>query len=230
MAKWVLPLLAVVALVGLVGGPWIYAAYIEGAPDPVLPLPAERHPATTDMTGVWVVAAGPGEESRRSQVGYRADQKLLWQTVTVDGRTNGVSGNVVVDGTTLQSGNFTVDVASMQSSHHGRDKKFRSSDVMEVDRFPTAALRVSAPVDMSGVPANGAPASIDVPADLTLKGVTRHVETRLEVQRSADRVIVVGQIPVTFADYNVVPPAPFAGLLEVQPMATIEFLVNLVRQ
>jgi polyisoprenoid-binding protein YceI len=223
-------LLAVLGLVGVVGGPWLYSEYLEGAPDPALKLPSERHPATTDLGGVWVVTAGPGDESKRSMVGYRADQQLLWETVTVDGRTNGVSGTVLVDGTTLQSANITVDVASMQSPHHGRDKKFRSSDVMAVDQFPTAKLKVSDPVDLSGIPANGAPASLEVPADLTLRSVTRHVEVRLDVQRSGDRVFAVGQTSIAFADYNIAPPAPFAGILEVQPIATIEFQVILVRQ
>ena len=223
-------MLAVAALVGVIGGPWLYGQYLEGAPDPVLRLPSERHPATTGIDGVWAVTAGPGEEAKRSQVGYRADQQLLWKTVTVDGRTNDVSGRVVISGTTLQSADFVVAVASMQSAHHGRDDRFRSADVMAADRFPTAHLKVSEAVDLSGIPASGAPATVEVPAQLTLKGVTRQVAVQLDVQRSGDRVYAVGQIPVVFADYTVGPPAPFAGLLQVQPIITIEFLLTLIKQ
>lgn len=230
MTKRLLLLLAVLALVGVIGGPWLYGEFLEGAPDPALALPSERHRATTDIDGVWVVTAGPGEESKRSQVGYRADQQLLWKTVTVDGRTNDVSGRAIVVGTTLQSADFVVDVASMQSPHHGRDQKFRGADVMAADKFPTAHLKISEEFDLSGVPASGAPVTVEVPAELTLKGATRQAEVQLDVQRSADRVYAVGQIPVVFADYAVNPPASFAGLLQVQPIATIEFLVTLVKQ
>lgn len=230
VAKRLLLLLAVLALVGVVGTPWIYAHYIEGPPEASLRLSTERHPATTDMTGTWKVTAGSGDQAKRSQAGYRADQKLLWESVTVTGRTNGVTGSAVVVGTTLQSANFVVDVASIQSSHRGRDKRFRSTDVMASDRFPTARLNVSELVDLASVPANGAPTTIEVPADLTLKDVTRHVEAQLDIARSGDRVEVAGQIPVVFSDYSVTPPAPFAGILAVQPVVTIEFLVNLVRE
>jgi polyisoprenoid-binding protein YceI len=230
VAKRLLLLLAVVALIGVIGGPWIYGEYLEGAPDPVLKLPSERHPATTDINGVWVVTAGPGEESKRSQVGYRADQQLLWKTVTVDGRTNDVSGRAIITGTTLQSADFVVDVASMRSSHHGRDDRFRSADVMAAEKLPTAQLKVSEAVDLSGIPASGAPVSVEVPAELTLKGASRQVAVQLDVQRSGDRVYAVGQIQVVLADYTVSPPVPFGGLLAVQPIVTIEFLLTLVRQ
>ena len=53
---------------------------------------------------------------------------------------------------------------------------------------------------------------------------------RLDVQRSGNGVVAVGQIPVTFADYGIVPPAPPVGLLAVDPIVTIEFLVNLVKR
>jgi len=230
VTKRLLLLLAVLTLVGVIGGPWLYGQFLEGAPDPALVLPAEQHRATTDIDGVWVVTEGPDEESKRSKVGYRADQQLLWKTLTVDGRTNDVSGRVVITGTTLRSADFVVNVSSMQSPHHGRDEKFRSADVMAADTFPTANLKVTEDVDLSGVPASGAPTTIEVPAELTLKGVTRQVAVQLDVQRSGDRVNAAGQIPVAFSDYTVNPPAPFAGLLRVQPVITIEFLLTLVKQ
>ena len=221
-------MLAVVGLAGVIGGPWIYSRYIEGPPDPELHLSSERHAATTGIDGVWTVAAGRGSE--RSQVGYRAHQQLWWQTVTVDGRTDQVRGRIVIDANALQSADFVVDIASMTSTHHGRDERFRSADVMDAAKHPIAGLAVSEPIDLSGVPADGAPASIEVPAQLTLKGVTRQVAVQLDVQRSGNRVLAAGQIGVNFADYTVNPPAPFAGLLKVAPDATVEFLVTLVKQ
>lgn len=230
MAKRLLLLLAVLALVGVIGGPWLYRQYLEGDPDPRPALPTERHAATTGINGRWMVAPNSGATGGRSLAGYRADQKLLWQTVTVDGRTDAVRGEAVVDGTMLESATFTVDVASMHSSHHGRDGKFLSSDVMDAAKFPTARLTVSEPVDLSGLAADGAPMSIEMAADLTLKGVTHREALQADIQRSEGRVFVAGRTSVAFADYKINPPAPFAGLLAVQPIATVEFLVELVKK
>ena len=223
-------MLTLVALVGLIGGPWLYSRYLEGPADPEFALLSERRPATTGIDGHWSLAPKIGDPSRRSQVGYRADQKLLWQTVTVDGRTDEVRGDAVIDGKVLEAAKFVVDVASMHSSHHGRDDKFRGADAMDVQKFPTAQLAVTESVDLSGLSAAGAPMSIEIPADLTLKGVTHRVAVQANIQRSGDRVFVAGQTSVVFADYNVSPPAPFAGLLAVQPIATVEFLINLAKR
>lgn len=230
MTKRILLPLAVAALVCVLAGPWIFVKYVEGAPDPLLKLPSERHPATVGMDGTWVVVPGSGDAAQRSQAGYRADQALLWETVTVSGRTTGVTGSLTVVGGSLQSATFAVEVASIQSPHHGRDNKFRSQDVMDTGKFATAQLKIADPVDLSAVPDDGAPASMQIAAALTLKGVTRQAAVRLDVQRSGDHVVVVGQIQLNFADYNISPPSPPAGILQVQPIASVEFLVNLAQQ
>ncbi|MUL46492.1 YceI family protein [Mycobacterium sp. CBMA293] len=230
MAKRVLLLLAVLAVVGVCAGPWFYRTQMEGTPAPALSLPSTHRPASTNLDGKWSVTAGPDDESNRSQAGYRASQQLLWESVIVSGRTNSVNGEATVAGNTLQSASFVVDVGSMQSPHRGRDDKFRSADVMGAGQFPTAKLAVVDPVDLSGVSGNGMPSTLEVSAQLTLKGVTRQVAVRVEMQRTGDRVVAAGEVPVTFADYGINPPAPFAGLLAVDPIVTIEFLVNLVKR
>ena len=223
-------MLAVLAVVGVCAGPWFYRTQMEGAPAPALSLPSTHRPASTNLDGKWVVSAGPEGEASRTQAGYRARQQLLWETVTVTGRTNSVRGDATVAGNTLQAASFVVDVATMESPHHGRDDKFRSTDVMDTAQFPTAKLAVLDPVDLSSIAGDGTPTTLEVSAQLTLKGVTRQVAVRLEVQRSGTGAVAVGQIPVTFSDYGINPPAPFAGLLAVDPIVTIEFLVNLVKR
>jgi polyisoprenoid-binding protein YceI len=230
VAKRLLLSLAVLAVVAVCAGPWFYRTQMEGLPAPALSLPTTHRPASTNLDGKWVVSAGPDDEATRTQAGYRARQHLLWETVTVTGRTNSVRGDATVAGGNLQAASFVVDVGTMQSPHRGRDDKFRSADVMDAAQFPTAKLAVLDPVDLSAVAEDGTPATLEVSAQLTLKGVTRQVAVRLEVQRSGSGVVAVGQIPVTFGDYGIAPPAPPAGLLAVDPIVTIEFLVNLVKR
>ncbi len=230
MAKRLLLLLAVLAVVGVCAGPWFYRTQMEGLPAPMLSLPTTHRPASTNLDGKWVVSAGPDDEAKRTQAGYRARQKLLWETVIVTGRTNSVRGDATVTGGNLQAASFVVDVGTMQSAHRGRDDKFRSTDVMDAAQFPTAKLAVLDPVNLSTVSGDGTPTTLEVSAQLTLKGVSRQVAVRLDVQRSGSGVVAVGQIPVTFADYGIAPPPPPAGLLAVDPIVTIEFLVNLVKR
>jgi polyisoprenoid-binding protein YceI len=229
VAKRLLLWLAVLAVVAVCAGPWFYRTQMEGAPAAGLSLPSTTRPASTNLEGNWAVTGGPDDEPKRTQAGYRAGQHLLWETVTVTGRTNTVGGDATVVGTTLQSASFVVDVGSMHSPHRGRDDKFRSADVMDTKQFPTAKLSIVDPVNLSAISGSGSPATLEVPAQLTLRGTTRQVAVSLEVQRVSDRIVAVGQIPVTFSDYGINPPPPFAGLLAVDPIVTIEFLVNLVK-
>ncbi|MDR3663900.1 MAG: YceI family protein [Mycobacterium sp.] len=217
------------AVVGVCAGPWFYRTQMEGAPAPGLSLPSTQRPASTNLDGSWAVTAGPDDEPNRTQAGYRAGQHLLWETVTVTGRTNTVGGDATIVGNILQSASFVVDVGTIRSPHRGRDDKFRSADVMDAKQFPTAKLSIVDPVNLSAISGSGSPATMEVPAQLTLRGTTRQVAVRLEVQRASNRVVAVGQIPVTFSDYGINPPAPFAGVLAVDPIVTIEFLVNLVK-
>ncbi len=76
------------------------------------------------------------------------------------------------------------------------------------------------------MPETGAAITLDVPASLTIKGVTRDVAAKVDVQRAGETIIAAGSVPVTWTDFNVTPP-DFAGFVTVEPTGSIEFLVNL---
>ncbi len=215
-------LLAVVLLGAVAAGPWAYKTFVERPPEPVLALPSGAQPAATDVNGSWTVQPG-------SLVGYRVQQQLLWEMVDVNGRTDAVTGGAEIRESRLVSADFTVDVGTFDSGRPGRDERFRGTDVMDSASFPTATVRMNTPVDLAAIPEDGAAARLEVPVHLTLKGVTRRETAQIEVQRTAERVDVAGTIPIRFFDFNVDPPKPPAGLLAVQPVATIEFLVHLAK-
>lgn len=215
-------LLAVVLLGAVAAAPWAYKAFVERPPEPMLALPSGEQPAATDVNGSWTVQP-------ESLVGYRVQQQLLWEMVDVNGRTDAVTGGAEIRESRLVSAEFTVDVATFDSGRPGRDERFRGADVMDSASFPTATARMNTPVDLAAIPEDGTPARLEVPVHLTLKGVTRRETAQIEVQRTAERVDVAGTIPIRFFDFNVDPPKPPASLLEVQPIATIEFLVHLAK-
>jgi polyisoprenoid-binding protein YceI len=229
LVLWGLGIVIVVSIVAFTVGPWFYREYIAGDADPELTLPGEKRAATTDVNGTWTVVPGPSDQDSRTQAGYRVDEILRGSPLTVNGRTADVTGEAVVAGSKLQSATFTVDVASITSPESARDNQFRGPDILDIQRFPTAELRVTQPVDVASVPDSGDAATLDVPVSVTIKGVSRDVTTKVNVKRSGDTIVAAGSVPVTWTDFNVTPP-DFAGFVTVEPAGTIEFLVNLAKK
>jgi polyisoprenoid-binding protein YceI len=226
---WGLGVLVVVIVIAVAAGPWFYREFIAGEADPELTLPTQTQAATTAVDGAWTVVPGPSDASKRTQAGYRVDEVLRGSPLTVNGRTTQVTGDAVVAGSKLESATFIVDVASITSPESGRDNQFRGEEVLDTAKFPTAESRVAQPVDVSAVPETGDSITLDVPASMTIKGVTRDLTAKVDVLRAGDTIIAAGSVPVTWTDFNVKPP-DFAGFVKVEPTGTIEFLVNLAKK
>lgn len=226
---WALGILIVLGIVGFTAGPWVYREFIAGEADAELTLPGQTEAATTDVNGTWTVVPGPDDDATRTQAGYRVDEILRGSPLTVNGRTPKVTGDAVVAGEKLESATFTVDVGSITSPESQRDNQFRGEDILDTTKFPTAELRVTQPVDVASVPESGEKATLDIPVSLTVKGVSRDITAKVDVQRSGDTIVAAGSVPVTWTDFNVTPP-DFAGFVTVEPTGTIEFLVNLAKK
>ena len=226
---WALGILIVLGIVGFAAGPWVYREFIAGEADAELTLPGQTKAATTDVNGTWSVVPGPDDDATRTQAGYRVDEILRGSPLTVNGRTPKVTGDAVVAGEKLESATFTVDVGSITSPESQRDNQFRGEDILDTTKFPTAELRVTQPVDVASVPESGEKATLDIPVSLTVKGVSRDITAKVDVQRSGDTIVAAGSVPVTWTDFNVTPP-DFAGFVTVEPTGTIEFLVNLAKK
>jgi polyisoprenoid-binding protein YceI len=205
-------------LLALGVGPLVYAALHEDAP-PAKTVQAQPEgvelAAATD--GSWSVAPG-------STAGYRVDEVLNGVDTTVAGTTSQVSGTVVVEGGALTSAEVTVDVASIATDSGRRDGYFRGN-VMDVDQFPAATFRVTAPAQLPEL--TGTPVTIPVTGELTVKGVPREVRTELSVVRTPEGVDVSGSVPVTFADHGIDPPN--LGFVRVEDSGAVEFLLHLAR-
>lgn len=213
---------AVLLVAAVAVAPLAYRSFVERSPEPALVVPSDARPADTDVNGSWTVQPG-------SLAGYRVQQQLLWLMVDVNGRADAVTGGAEIVDSRLKSAEFTVDVSAFDSGKPGRDEKFRSTDVMNSASFPTATVSMNTPVDLTAVADDGSPARFEIPVQLTLKGVTRPETAKVDIQRNGERVDVAGTIPIRFFDFGVDPPKPPASLLEVQPVATIEFLVHLAK-
>ncbi|WP_237702967.1 MULTISPECIES: YceI family protein [Protofrankia] len=142
------------------------------------------------------------------------------------GRTSSVTGKLVVDGTTVPSADFSVDVATITSDQSQRDNQFRGR-IMETSQFPTASFRLTRPIDLGSVPAEGERKTYQATGELTVHGVTRTVTVPLDTQLTGGQIRVSGQIPVTFSDYDI--DSPNVGGIRVEDNGIIEVLLNFAK-
>lgn len=210
-----------VALVVLVlGGTWVYVNLIQGDAPAELTLtdtPGSTASGAPAASGSWTVTGG-------SQAGYRVDEVLFGQDTTAVGRTDQVTGTLTLDGTTVRDASFTVDMASVKSDQSRRDNQYRGR-IMTVDQFPTSTFRLTKPIVLGSLPADGATVTASATGDLTLRGVTKSVTFEVKARRSGDRMEVNGAIPVRFDDWGI--PSPSFGPAEVEDHGSVEFLLVL---
>ncbi|MCM0639410.1 YceI family protein [Cellulomonas wangsupingiae] len=203
----------VLGVVAVAVGPGLYADWANSNAEaaPTLEASATGGPvAATD--GTWTVADG-------SFAGYRVEEVLRGEDVTVTGRTEDVTGSVTVEGGSLTAAEIEVDMASIATDEPPRDNYFRDQAV-QVGTFPTATFTLTEPVELGdGV------TSAQLTGDLTIRDVTQEVTVDAQVAGSGDAVQVVGSVPVTFADFGV--QAPSLGFVTVEDTGAVEFDLRL---
>jgi len=225
---WIAGGVVVLGGAALVIGPSVYAGYansvVEAAPTIA---PATSSPMTDatapavnadDLSGSWSVGAD-------SFAGYRVDEVLQNQDVTVTGRTSDVTGDLTVEALSLTAATITVDVASIATDESARDAYFRDT-AMEVGEFPTATFTLTEPVTLEA-PVAGVAQTLDATGELTMHGVAQPVTIELQAALTDTGGQVVGSIPITFSDYGV--DAPDLGFVTVEDTGSVEFSLNVAQ-
>jgi polyisoprenoid-binding protein YceI len=218
MKKWLL--IGIVAAVALVvGGPWIYNNVISREPDPLALSTSTPAEELTGTDGEWTVASD-------SVVGYRVKETLFGQNNTAVGRTKDIQGSMLVEGTTVKSGEFTVDMTTIQSDESRRDNQFHGR-IMSTSTYPTATFTFSDPIDVGSVPEEGEKRTATVRGELMLHGVTKTVSVDVSGQITGNRIEVNGSVPIVFADYNIDDPS--GGPARTEDRGLLEFNILLER-
>jgi polyisoprenoid-binding protein YceI len=223
--RWLAIGVAVVAVLA-VGGPFVYIHLVEGdAPKPLAVTsssPGAQASGSTGSTGSAAGIDGTWKAASGSQAGYRVDEVLFGQNSVAVGRTSQVSGQLTIQGATVSAADLTVDLSSVQSDRTQRDNQFRGR-IMDTTAWPTASFKLTSPIQLGSVPAQGATVSVKATGQLTLHGTTRTVTTDLTARRSGGSIQVSGQIPITFSDWGI--PNPSFGPVTTEDHGTIEYLV-----
>jgi polyisoprenoid-binding protein YceI len=233
--KWIIAL-PIAALVLVTAGTWTYIHVLSSDAPARLTLQGsvtDNSPATTATTaagqaGQPAVAAAPASfdgtwtATSGSQAGYRVNEVLFGQSTEAVGRTSNVDGALTIAGTKIQTADISVDLASVTSDKSQRDNQFRGR-IMDVRDYPTATFKLTQPIDLGTLPADGATVSVPATGQLTLHGTTKAVTTIITAKRTGGTIEVNGTIPVVFADYGI--PNPSFGPATTENHGVIEFLV-----
>jgi polyisoprenoid-binding protein YceI len=171
---------------------------------------------SSNLSGTWNVDSSLG-----SFVGYRVQEQLASIGAnTAVGRTSGVTGTLTLDGSTVTAVDITADMTQLQSDDQRRDGQLRNQGI-QYQQYPTAEFKLTQPIALGSIPADGQTVSATATGDLTLHGVTKSVEIPLQAKVSDGHIIVTGSLPIAFADYNIQAPTSFA-VLSVRDHGTME--------
>ena len=233
--KWIIAL-PIAALVLVTAGTWTYIHILSSdAPAPLAlqgsvsdsasagtpttaATPAGQPAATAapaSFDGTWTATSG-------SQAGYRVNEVLFGQSTEAVGRTSNVDGALTIAGAKIETADISVDLAAVTSDKSQRDSQFRGR-IMDVRDYPTATFKLTQPIDLGTLPADGATVTVPATGQLTLHGTTKTVTTTITAKRTGGTIEVNGTIPVVFADYKI--PNPSFGPATTENHGEIEFLV-----
>ena len=243
---------AVVAMVLLVvGGTWVYIHLIKDDPPAKLTLEtgdtsgsastapsSDAGSATTAATAGGAAATttpaapsgaassesldGSWAASDQSLLGYRVKEVLFGQSTEAVGRTNAITGSLSVAGSTVEKGDFTVDMTTVKSDSGNRDRQFQGR-IMDTSTFPTSTFALTQPIELGSVPAAGQTVTASATGDLTLRGTTKSVTFDVQSQLKDGKIEVNGTIPIAFADYGI--PNPSFGPASTEDNGVLEFLL-----
>ncbi|MEY4183897.1 MAG: hypothetical protein RIS07_300 [Actinomycetota bacterium] len=216
----------IVIALGVVGGPWVYINLIkDDAPD-ALTLEASsttvavatditEAPSTSDVEGEWVATS-------ESVVGYRVKEILFGQSTEGVGRTNAVTGSLVIADSTVNSATFSVDMGTLTSDSDRRDRQV-SGRILDVASFPTATFELTEPIVLTPAALDGAELSVTSAGTLTLRGVTKQVSIPLVAKLVDGKVSVNGSLEIVFAEWSI--PDPSISAIVVEDRGLLEFLI-----
>ena len=192
------------------GGPFIYNR-VTGAAPAMLSLPADQSGPSSGagtLDGVWNVGT-------RSVVGFRAPTDALGYQGTVVGRTGKVSGSITISGSSVTTGSFTVNMASLASSNSSAPK------ILDVSADPTATFVLAGPITQAGTQAGGAVQHSTATGELTLHGTTKSITFRVANERIGSTLYVLADIPIAYAGWHI--SVPYG----VEKSGTLEVLLGL---
>ena len=217
---------AAVLVIAVVGGPWVYINVIKDDAPEALTLdtvPTTIGPASdttvvasaSDVDGEWVATS-------ESVVGYRVREILFGQSTEGVGRTNSVTGSLVVSDSVVTTASFTVEMATLVSDSDRRDRQV-SGRILDVASYPNSTFELLEPITLTPESLDGVELAVTAKGTLTLRGVSQDVSVPLVAQLVDGTISVNGTIEIVFADWGI--PDPSVSAISVEDRGLLEFLI-----
>jgi polyisoprenoid-binding protein YceI len=124
-----------------------------------------------ESTGTWAVV--PDQSS------IAVKSKSMWGVVPVKGRFTEFSGDGQITAPQTVSGRLEIKAASLQTGIRKRDDHLHSADFFEAEKFPDISVIVNSAEAIDGD-------TVDLRAQLTIKGVTKPLELKTKVTPVGD--------------------------------------------
>ena len=181
------------------------------------PTGLDEGPSTPD--GVWTLTS-----DGTSFVGYRTRERigplsLPGETV---GRTTTLQGELAIADGAVTAVTVTADMTELRSNTELRDESLKTNG-LETDAFPEATFKLTEPVQNLKAE-KGTILDLVFVGDLTLHGVTRHVEAAIKARWNGPSIQVAGSIPIELDDFDIdVAASPVFAGLHVDGRGTAEF-------
>lgn len=214
--RWILAGLAV--LVVVIVAAVAMAIKLQPTPAP-LALPASATAPVGPLDGTWQVASG-------SVAGFRIQQTVLGMTSDVVGRTEDITGTVVIARGQVTEASLRINLLALTS---GGKPAPQFGISLDTQHHPDATVGLARPVTLDDSFASGATTTVTAAGELTLRGGTRTMTVQLSMRRDAANVQVAGAIPITFADWGIAGPKGYGMLGSLADHGVAEFLLVLHR-
>lgn len=208
-------LLAVVGLFVAAG----LSVKLQSTP-PALGLPAVPAAAPSGpLAGSWSVTAG-------SRAGFRIAETVAFMTGTIVGRTNAVTGSLVIVGDDVRDATFEVDLRTILV---GGKSSSQLASSLDTAADPTAVWRLVGSVRVGRGFLAGETTSFTVTGSLSLHGRTHPVSVTLAGRRSGRELEIAGSLPIAFASWDIAGAPGFGPLGSLADHGVAEFALVLRR-
>ena len=175
------------------------------------------------IDGTWTLAEG-----EESFVGYRVEEELA--TIGYKeavGRSPTIEATITIVDGRLTGVTVTADLRDLKSDDSRRDGAIRNQ-ALESNAFPMTTFELTEPLAVPDGLAAGDPITVQANGTLTLHGVTREVTIPIEAELRDGLMVLVGSLPIVFADYDIAQPrSPI--LVSIEDNGVMELQLFLVR-
>lgn len=219
--RWILAS-AIVLVVLVVLAVLSVGQFIKLAPTPPpLALPATRAGVPIGpVDGTWGVGAG-------SVAGFRVKESALGVSNDVVGRTNAVTGTVVVSNDRVTSATFRIDLDTVRVGGKAQPQFAQSLGTRD---HPDATFTLTQPVTLGSAFTSGATIATTAIGQLAMHGVSRRVAFTVTGRSDGAALEAAGSVPIAFSDWGIKGPDSYGFLGSLASHGVAEFLLILQRQ